>query len=81
MVAWSSAIACVRLRLDGLFRYKFNGRIRLAMYFAEMCADARALASRGLKAPINDLGRGDERGGMVFDGGVEERDRVCAERL
>ena len=41
-----------RLRLDPLFRYQLNGRIGLALYFPEICADTRAVASRGLKAPI-----------------------------
>ena len=42
----------LQLRLDGLLRYKLNGRIELALYFAEIWADARAVAARGLKAPL-----------------------------
>jgi len=48
----------LRLRLDGLVRYTLNGRIGLDLYFAEMCADARAVASRVPEAPI-ERGEGD----------------------
>ena len=37
------------LRLDGLYGYEINGRIDLALLVAEICADTRAVASRGLK--------------------------------
>ena len=42
----------LRLRLDGHFGYKLNGRMDLALYSPEICADARADAARSLKAPI-----------------------------
>ena len=37
-------IHAFRLRLDGLFRYKLNGRIDLACETTEIYADARAVA-------------------------------------
>ena len=47
-----NSYSCVAVMFRWTFWYKLDGRIALALCFPEMCADVRAVASRGLKTPI-----------------------------